>query len=69
MPWKPKRPCRHPGCCAVSDELYCAAHRKQYAPARGSSSEQGYGYRWRKARLRYLKLILPEVVKCLQMKG
>ena len=28
MPWKPKRPCRHPGCPNLSDQSYCEAHRK-----------------------------------------
>jgi 5-methylcytosine-specific restriction protein A len=28
MPWKPKRPCRHPGCKNLSDQAYCEVHRK-----------------------------------------
>lgn len=28
MPWKPKRPCRHPGCPNLSEGSYCEAHRK-----------------------------------------
>lgn len=29
MPWKPLRPCRHPGCPNLSDQAYCELHRKQ----------------------------------------
>jgi 5-methylcytosine-specific restriction protein A len=28
MPWKPKRPCRHPGCKNLSDQAYCEVHRQ-----------------------------------------
>jgi len=28
MPWKPKRPCRHPGCPNLSDQAYCEVHRQ-----------------------------------------
>ena len=28
MPWKPKWPCRHPGCPNLSDESYCEIHRE-----------------------------------------
>ena len=27
MPWKPKRPCRHPGCPNLSGQAYFEAHR------------------------------------------
>lgn len=31
MPWKPLRPCNHPGCPNLSDQAYCEIHRKQIA--------------------------------------
>jgi 5-methylcytosine-specific restriction protein A len=29
MPWKPKKPCKHPGCKNLSDQTYCEVHRKE----------------------------------------
>lgn len=29
MPWKPLRPCNHPGCPSLSDQAYCEQHRKE----------------------------------------
>jgi len=31
MPYKPKRPCAHPGCPALTDKQFCEAHAKQDA--------------------------------------
>jgi len=28
MPWKPLRPCNHPGCPNLSGQAYCEAHRE-----------------------------------------
>ena len=28
MPWKPKKPCRHPGCPNLTDQRYCEVHRE-----------------------------------------
>lgn len=53
MPTKPKRPCRHPGCPNLSDEVYCEEHRKLYA--RENASKRGYGSRWRAERALFLK--------------
>ena len=53
MPKKPKRPCRHPGCPKLSDEVYCEAHRGQYS--RESAGARGYSRRWQAARARYLR--------------
>src|SRR5215472_18401164 len=49
MPHRAKQVCRAPGCGALCDGSYCAAHSRQ-APARGSPSKRGYGRRherWR----------------------
>ena len=53
MPMKPKRPCRHPGCPALSDEVYCEAHRSLYA--RENAAARGYDGRWKSARCAYLQ--------------
>ena len=65
MPRKPKRPCRHPGCPSLSDEVYCVVHRLLYA--RESAANRGYDARWRAARKRYLKRY-PLCIEC-QRKG
>ena len=56
MPSKPKVPCRHPGCPELveSGKLYCKAHLKLHPEAIRSARERGYGYRWQKARKRFL---------------
>ena len=28
MPWKPKKPCKHPGCPNLTDGSYCEAHER-----------------------------------------
>lgn len=51
MPYKPNKPCRHPGCAALvpADEKYCIKHRPLYArPATG----RGYNGQWQKTYLR-----------------
>ena len=53
MPMKPKRPCRHPGCPALSDKVYCEAHRSLYA--RENAAARGYDGRWKSARRAYLQ--------------
>ena len=53
MPRIPKRPCRHPGCPNLSDEVYCKVHRSLYA--RDNATVRGYDARWRAARKRYLQ--------------
>jgi len=53
MPYKPKRPCRHPGCPRVSEEVYCEEHRNLYA--RENAAARGYDAKWRRARARFLR--------------
>ncbi|MDL2207048.1 HNH endonuclease, partial [Eubacteriales bacterium OttesenSCG-928-N13] len=62
MPRKPDRPCRHPGCAALSDGAYCPAHRKQYA-RRESAAARGYDAKWQRERLRFLRTN-PLCVRC-----
>ena len=37
MALKPLRPCRHPGCAALTRESYCPAHKPQKAARRTSA--------------------------------
>jgi 5-methylcytosine-specific restriction protein A len=66
MPRKPARPCRWPGCPALTDDRsgYCEQHlkqtRKQTDSERGNSNERGYTYRWHK----YTKAYLAEHPLC-----
>lgn len=52
-------PCANPGCPEVTRERYCTAHAKaeqrRYDKQRGTAAERGYGYRWQKARKRFLR--------------
>lgn len=60
MPMKPARPCRYPGCPALTRDRsgYCDAHlkqtRRQYDNDRGTATERGYDYRWQRYRTMYL---------------
>lgn len=61
MPFKPRSPCRHPGCAAVVDKPgYCDAHKRdtvgwQSDAERGTRHERGYGSAWTRQRVRILK--------------
>ena len=67
MPYRPKRPCRYPGCPHLTDDKsgYCQQHekqsRRQYDKDRGTSTARGYGIRWR----RYRRLYLAEHPLCI----
>lgn len=60
MPWKPRHPCRFPGCGELTDagKTYCEAHstqlRKEHDVRRGSANARGYTYRWSKFRRMFL---------------
>ena len=59
VPWKPKKPCCHPGCPALTHERFCDEHQrkqqKRYDAARGTAVERGYGTQWRKLRALILR--------------
>lgn len=60
MPYRPKKPCRYPGCRALVDGGWCAAHQPKREPTRyeaerGSSAQRGYNGRWQKARATFLR--------------
>ncbi|NQT60042.1 MAG: HNH endonuclease [Bacteroidetes bacterium] len=59
MPYKPKRPCSHPGCPRLTDGRYCDEHAKLAARTyerykRNPDSKKRYGYQWRKISKQYL---------------
>ena len=58
MPRKPKKPCKHPGCPRLVEGTYCEEHALLHGQERGDSAVRGYDSKWRKARERFLKLIL-----------
>jgi 5-methylcytosine-specific restriction protein A len=47
----PKRPCRQPGC----PNLNCKEHRAKRLDARPSAASRGYGRRWQRLRLMFLR--------------
>ena len=58
MPYKPRRPCRYPGCpeLAVQGQVYCQAHMEWSGDRlRGGATARGYDGRWQKARAIFLK--------------
>jgi 5-methylcytosine-specific restriction protein A len=59
VPQAPRRPCTWPGCgVLVTASSRCAAHqiqaKREADSRRGSSSERGYGGKWRRAREAFL---------------
>ena len=64
MPYKPKQPCRHPGCPRLVPygKDYCEEH----APLHARPAEaRGYGPRWRKASRAFLRAH-PFCAECLR---
>ena len=58
MPYKPRRPCRYPGCpdFAVQGQVFCSIHMEWSSDRqRGGASARGYDARWKKARAIFLK--------------
>lgn len=59
MPRRASKPCGQPGCPKLVESGYCDKHRnareKRDRERRGTAASRGYGYRWQKARLAYLK--------------
>ena len=59
MPSKPPSTCNHHGCNRLTNQRYCAEHKKQVQQRqdkeRGTAAQRGYGSQWRKARDGYLR--------------
>lgn len=59
MPYKPKTPCRYPGCPKLSAERFCPQHtqvenQRYRRYQRDPEINRRYGTVWRKIRTRYL---------------
>jgi len=58
MPTKPKHPCNHPGCPALTLERFCPDHKREHQrrfdATRGNTTERGYGGCWQKIRALHL---------------
>lgn len=67
MPYRPKTPCRHPGCPELVDpgRLYCEKHLPLHPEATRPAAKRGYNRRWQKARKSYLEAN-PLCVECMK---
>ncbi len=59
MPYKPKKPCAHPGCPVLTDSRYCPEHQKladrQYEQyRRDPATRKRYGRNWQRIRAQYI---------------
>jgi len=59
MPYKPKKPCAHPGCPELTRGKYCPAHQKladqQYEKyRRDPATRKRYGRVWQRVRAKYV---------------
>lgn len=55
MPTRPKHPCNHPGCPALTTERFCEKHKQSQDNQRPSARKRGYDTRWEKCRLIFLR--------------
>ena len=57
MPYKPRVPCKHPGCAALvpSGTKYCEAHKALHPEEVRSAASRGYGRAWQKASKQFLQ--------------
>lgn len=56
-------PCNRPGCGAVTTERFCEQHKQWQDQQRPTAKQRGYGSRWNRFRLLYLKQN-PLCVRC-----
>lgn len=68
MPYRPKVPCRQPGCPELveSGKLYCAKHLPRHPEVTRPASKRGYGSRWQKSSKAYLQSH-PLCVECVKL--
>ena len=55
MPYRPKKPCRHPGCANLTDGRYCEEHISCHPEVTRSATKRGYGSKWRTSSKAYLR--------------
>lgn len=67
MPYRPKVPCRHPGCPELVEpgRLYCEAHRPLHPEVTRPAAKRGYNRRWQKVSKAYLQAH-PLCVECMK---
>ena len=67
MPYKPSKPCAHPGCPALipANSKYCDKHKPLHPEEARSAAKRGYGSKWQKARKQFLAAN-PLCVECLK---
>lgn len=58
MPYKPKVPCRHPGCpnLVPAGQKYCEEHKALHPEEKRSATARGYNARWRRESKKFLQL-------------
>jgi 5-methylcytosine-specific restriction protein A len=58
MPYKPKVPCRHPGCpnLVPAGQKYCEEHKRMHPEEIRSAAARGYNSRWRRESKKFLAL-------------
>jgi 5-methylcytosine-specific restriction protein A len=58
MPYKPKVPCRHPGCpnLVPAGQKYCEEHKALHPEEIRSAARRGYNSRWQKESKKFLQL-------------
>ncbi|MEG2344206.1 MAG: HNH endonuclease signature motif containing protein [Acidaminococcaceae bacterium] len=59
MPYKPKRPCSHPGCPNLTATRFCEEHTKEENKryerySRDPAAKRRYGRAWKRIRDRYI---------------
>ncbi len=59
MPYKPKKPCAHPGCRELTSSRFCPTHAKQDQREyehyrRDPATRKRYGSTWQRIRDRYI---------------
>ena len=59
MPYKPKKPCKYPGCLKLTNGSFCEEHAKQDARGyekyhRDPETHKRYGRAWKRIRDRYI---------------
>lgn len=60
VPYKPKRPCAHPGCPNLTDGQYCKEHQRKATEEynkheRSPDVNKTYGRSWKRIRDRYIQ--------------
>ena len=68
MPYRPKTPCKHPGCGTLIEygQKYCTEHKSMHPEYTRAAGKRGYSSAWQKARKAYLTEH-PLCVECMKL--